>query len=240
MRKMFIHLIIFIVIFVNFPSTVIARTGYVSDMLLLTFRQGPGSTYKVLRTLKSNTALIVLEEEEGFLKVELQSGDIGWVDKKFVIFKLPSAYVVKQLEAKNQALETKINKFQSSNQTLDSTLSELKNKYATNLDSLKSSLEKVQAKNKTLSESFSQSRKKHDKLVAQSKNILKIVEENKVYQRTNQSLSKDLDTLQIKQKNNFRTGMIKWFFAGVGVLLAGWIMGNGVSSKRRSSSSLLD
>ncbi len=240
MRKMLIPLIIFTVIFANFPNTVIAKTGYVSDMLLLTFRQGPGNTYKVLRTLKSNTQLTVLEEENGYLKVELESDEIGWVDKKFVIFELPSVLVAKQLEAKNQALESKIIKVRSSSQSLNDTLTTLKNEYAVKLDLLNISLNKVQTENSTLSASNAESQKKYDALVDQSKNILKIVQENKSYQLTNQTLSKDLDALQIKHKNSFRTGMIKWFFAGVGVLLAGWIMGNGVSSKRRSSSSLLD
>jgi SH3 domain protein len=38
----------------------------------------------------------------------------------------------------------------------------------------------------------------------------------------------------------FKTGMIKWFLAGVGVLLLGWVIGLSVSSRQGGSSSLLD
>jgi SH3 domain protein len=61
-----------------------------------------------------------------------------------------------------------------------------------------------------------------------------------MYQKENLALSQELALLKKENKNLFKTSMIKWFLSGVGVLLLGWIIGQGISSrKRKSSSSLL-
>lgn len=240
MRKMLTRFFIFMVIVSAFPVSGFCKTGYVSDSLLLTFRQGPGNSYSVIKTLKSNTPVNVLEEKNGYLKVELSSKEIGWVDEKFIIFELPSYYIAKNLEAKNKALEARIESVESSNKELTDTLAALNNEYTLKINELNTALEQAKTENRQLLESSELLGEKYDTLVDQSKDILKIIQENKAYQKENQILAKDLEVLQNKYKSSFRSGMIKWFVAGVAVLLAGWILGSGVSSKRRSSSSLLD
>ncbi len=240
MRKMIVHLIVFVAISTLFPISGMAQTGYVSDMLLLTFRQGPGNNYKVLKALKSNTPVNVLEEENGFLKVELQSKEIGWVDKKYIIYELPKAVIAQQLEKKNQALQTELENLKSGKQTLGSKLSSMEKEYAQKIEDLNISLKKVNNENTSLTQSLAQSRQKYSTLINQSKNIQEIVEENKDYQEKNTTLTRELETLQAKHKNSFRSAMIKWFLAGVGVLLMGWVIGSSVSSKKRKSGYLLD
>lgn len=240
MRKKFICFFIFAAILSGLPATGYCKTGYVSDSLLLTFREGPGTSYSVIKTLKSNTPVTVLVEEDGYYKVELQTKEIGWVDKKFITFELPSFYIAKDLEQKNKTLESKIESLALSNKELTDKLSSLKDEYSQKINELNSALEQTKTQSTQLLDSSEINRKKYDSLVEQSKDILKIIQENKNYQKDNQMLTKALEDLQNKNKNSFRSGMIKWFVAGVVVLLAGWILGSGVSSKRRSSSSLLD
>jgi len=240
MKKSFSHLIIVVITLCLFPQLLFAKTGYVSDMLLLTFRQGPGNSYAVTKTLTSNTPVSILEEENGFYKVELQSREIGWVDKKFIIFELPKTLIINQLKKENKLLENKLLQLDSSTQIFKDKISAQGNESSQRIQSLEASLKTAMDENVSMGNSLSETQEKYNTLIKQSKSIQKIVKENKIFQEENSTLSKELDILKAKNKNLFKTGMIKWFLSGVGVLLIGWIIGQSVSSKKRKSSSLLD
>lgn len=240
MRKLFFHLIIFLLVMGVTPQISLAKTGYVSDMLLLTFRQGPGNSYSVTKTLKSNTPVSILEEENGFYKVELQTREIGWVDKKFIVFDPPKALIIDQLTQEKNRLEDKLEKLESATQALKDKTSSQENDASQKIIELEASLKTALDEKASMENLLSDSREKYNTLIEQSKNIQKIIRENKMLLEKNKVLSRDLDVFKDKNKTLFKTGMIKWFLAGVGVLLMGWIIGQSVSSKKRSSGSLLD
>ncbi len=240
MRKQLFLLMIFILTLFLLPQSSIAKTGYVSDMLLLTFRQGPGNNYMVLKTLKSNTPVTILDEESGFYKVELQTKEIGWVDKKFIIFDLPKTYLIDRLKQEKKSLENKIQTVEENNQTLNEKISAQENEYSQKINSLEMSLKAALSEKETISRSLSVNKKKYDTLIEQSKNIQQIVKENKTLHEENKKISEALKIMTEKNKNLFKTAMIKWSLAGVGVLLLGWLIGRSVSSKKRGSGSLLD
>ncbi|NOX32281.1 MAG: TIGR04211 family SH3 domain-containing protein [Deltaproteobacteria bacterium] len=239
MKKPFFHFTLFVMTICLFPTLSYARTGYVSDMLLLTFRQGPGNSYAVTKTLKSNTPVSILDEKNGFYKVELESKKIGWVDKKFIIFELPKSFIINKLKQENKTLENKILKSESTTQALKGKIASLESEYSKKINSLDASLKKALDEKAELNKLLSGALEKYNTLIEQSKNIRQIVQKNKMLRKTNEILSKDLEIFKGKNKTLFKTGMIKWFLAGVGVLLLGWIIGQSVSLKRRRSS-LLD
>jgi len=222
------------------PQLTFAKTGYVSDMLLLTFRQGPGNSYAVTKTLQSNTPVSILEEKNGFYKVELQSREIGWVDKKFIIFELPKTFVINQLKKENELLENKLLQLDTSTQTFKDKISTRENESSQKIQSLEASLKAAMDEKVSMGNSLSETQEKYNTLIKQSKSIQKIVKENKTFKEANSTLSKELEITKAKNKDLLKTGMIKWFLSGVGVLLLGWIIGQTVSSKKRKSSSLLD
>jgi SH3 domain protein len=208
MRKPFFYFIIFILCLL--PAIAWAKTGYVSDRLILNFRQKPDNSSSVIKTLKSDTPVVILEEKNEFYKVELLSKEVGWVDKKFIIFDLPKAFIIDQLKQENNRLKNKLSK----------------------LNLLEAGLKK-KADN-----SLSDNKIKPDTLIENTGNIQKIVQKNKIYQKKNAELSKQLRLLEKDNKDLLKTGMIKWFLSGVGVLLLGWIIGRSVSSKKQKSSLL--
>ena len=239
MKKSLFTLIVFIITISLFPQASSARTGYVSDMLFLTFRQGPGNSYAVEKTLMSNTPVVVLEERSGFYKVELESKEVGWVDKNFIIFTLPKTLMINKLEKENKSLSNKIMELQSSVGELQNELSSVKQNYSQTKEKLEISLKTaLDEKNKTTN-MLSDTQGEYNTLTRQSKNIQKIVKENKVLKEQTQTLSEELEIIKEKSKNLFKTGMIKWFLTGSGVLLLGWIIGQSVSSRKQKSSSLL-
>ncbi len=239
MKKSLFTLIVFIIIISLFPLASSARTGYVSDMLLLTFRQGPGNSYAVEKTLMSNTPVVILEEKNEFYKVELKSKEVGWVDKNFIIFTLPKTLMINKLEKENKNLSNKIMELQSSVGALQDKLSSIEQNDSQTKEELEISLKKaLDEKNKTIN-MLSNTQEEYDTLTRQSRNVQKIIKENKILKEQTQTLSGELEIIKEKSKNLFKTGMIKWFLTGSGVLLLGWIIGQSVSSKKQQSSSLL-
>ncbi len=239
MKQFFTGLGILAILFLSIPTYSQARTGYVSDMLILTFRQGPGTSFPVLKTLKSNTPLAILEEDNGFYKVELTSGDTGWVDKQFVVFETPKAKIIEQLNQEKARLETRLGTLSNTLDQIKTQLGSQKSDQEGKAAAVAATLKEVVDKNNALSSQLKKSRTDYSTLQDQSQNILEVVEKNKVLEENNTLLSDKLALLEKKTSHMFKTGMIKWFLAGVGVLLLGWIIGQSISSKKKRSSSLL-
>jgi SH3 domain protein len=240
MKKMLYSLILSIVVVCCFSLNSFAQTGWVSDTLLLTFRQGPGNNYTVIKTLKSNTPVIILGEENGFYNVELQSEEQGWVNKKFIVFDPPKTIIILQLKQENEKYADKIDSLESMNQDWQNKFTTLESEFTQKSGELETSLKSALNDKKMMNTSLSESKNAYNTLINQSKNLKKIIEENKTLKQENETLSRSLEIIKSKNKGLFKVAMIKWFLAGVGVLLLGWIIGQSVSTKnRRSGGSLL-
>ncbi|OQY51432.1 MAG: hypothetical protein B6230_04865 [Desulfobacteraceae bacterium 4572_89] len=239
MKKIFINLGILAMVFSSFPTFSHARTGYVSDMLILTVRQGPGKSFPVLQTLKSNTPLAILEEEKAYYKIKLSSGETGWVDKQFIMFETPKAMIIEKLTQEKNELETRLAAISASYDQLNAQISargSVQNKETTALEAgHKGAIDKI----KLLEARLAEIQNNYTTLKNQSSNVSKIVEKNKILEEKNKQLSSKIAQLENETSRFFKTGMIKWFLAGVGVLLLGWLIGQSISSNKRRSSSLL-
>ncbi|MFU8769032.1 MAG: TIGR04211 family SH3 domain-containing protein [Desulfotignum sp.] len=108
MRLFSLFFLCVVLVLSNLPGNAQSRTGYVTDMLILTFRQGPGPSYQVLKTLESNTPLTILNEEAGYFQVQLSSGETGWVDKQFVMFEPPKILIIETLKEENMTLRKQL------------------------------------------------------------------------------------------------------------------------------------
>ena len=217
-----------------------AKTGYVSDMLILTFREGPGTGYPVVKTLPSNTRLAVMEEENGFYKVTLASGEEGWVDKQFVMFDPPKAVIIDQLTREKEQLEKRITLLTSDSDQYRKELADQVQAAEQENARLGKALADLEQEKTRLSSELARAESDFSTLKAASKNITGTLEENRRLTTENKTLSETIARLENETRHMFRTGMIKWFLAGVGVLLLGWIIGQSVSSRRRRGGSLLD
>jgi len=217
-----------------------AETAYVSDLLILTFREGPGTNYAVIKTLKSNTPLKILQEDQGFYKVSLDSGEQGWVDKQFIMFDLPKTMIIDQLNREKSTLEGQIKKLKETSDRFKKASSERDTLAQGKAAGLAKQVADLEQKNQQLALALKESNIELSTLKQASKNVTGILNNNKRLTAENKELAKTIERLENDTRNMFRTGMIKWFLAGFGVLLSGWIIGKSVSSKRRGGSSLLD
>ena len=81
-----------------------AETGYVSDMLILSLREGPGRQYNILNTLRSNTAVEILEKQGNYFKVKTEPGDVGWVERRYITPEIPKTITIERLQKKMEIL----------------------------------------------------------------------------------------------------------------------------------------
>ena len=185
-----------------------AETRYITDDLKIPLRDGTSSRHKILKMLKSGTAVefVVKDKETGYSLVKVGKTE-GWVlDSK--LRRQPGA--ARQLERKTRELE----KLKKENIQLKKELSELRkgsaDKSAT-VKSLGSELETLQAR--------------YEKLRKDTANVVAINEQN-------QTLASRVETLTAKQARleeenrvlKDRTGM-DWFLRGAGVIIIGIVLG---------------
>ncbi|MBF0241149.1 MAG: TIGR04211 family SH3 domain-containing protein [Desulfamplus sp.] len=209
-----------------------AETGYVSDMLILSLKEGPGRQFNTIKTLRSNTQLEILETTERYLKVQTLEGDVGWVESQYITKELPKALIIEelnkkieQLEAKNQAgvsQNVAVNQSQNINKIneLELTANNKEIDYTNKIKSLESALNRELEKNR--------------RLETQLRNAKEESESSHFYSNTTDTES------SLPDDNTLKTAMIKWFCAGAAVLIAGWFIGRSFSGARRSSGGLLD
>ena len=235
MMKLFSRICAVVLIVIGATALCHAQTAYVSDILILTFRQGPGTEYPVISALKSDTPLTIIEESNGYLKVKLSSGKQGWVDKNYVVTDPPKSIIIDQLKKENATLENKISALtEQAGQSPSATATDTDQKTA------QAAMEQLKKDNQILTQNLNTLESQYTALKTASANVTAAIEENKRLKTRNASLS----TTLAQQKENsgfmFKAGMIKWFLAGVGVLLLGWVIGLSLSARRGGSGSLLD
>ncbi len=82
MKRITIFILSLLVIF-----PVMAEKRYVSDVLIINLRTGPGNDFRILKGLKSGTHLEFLEEDTDnkFTKVKTDKGLEGWVPTRFML-----------------------------------------------------------------------------------------------------------------------------------------------------------
>lgn len=234
MKKSFFQFLILLFLFLGLPSLLPAQSGYVSDMLFLTFREGPGNSYAILKRLKSDTPVSILEEQGGYYKVELESKETGWVDKRFISFETPKIMTIEALKQENKTLEDKILELETRLQSVPNPSSTGGNESGEKIKDLEEPLTPETEKTGTALPDA------EEKALEESGKFQQIVNENKALQKKNEALAAELSDLKTKGPRPLKSDMIKWSLFGVGVLLLGWLFGHTVSiNKRRGGSSLL-
>lgn len=197
-----------------------AETNYVSDLNEITLRAGPGLDYRVNRMLKSGQQLEVIDTEERWNQVRLPDGTTGWVFSKFISEQKPDSLAVKDLREEIAPLRTKLKALQEENQRLIRRNQDL----AENLEDTKNKLENA--------------RKEYSELKEDAKNFLELKERHKELTKSLEEKEQRTKSLEKQLNDEFLTSGLKWFLAGVGVLLLGIILGR-TSGSRKKRSSLL-
>lgn len=218
MKSLFRFFLLFQICFIFFSFSVQAEPMYVSDKLSVTVRTGQGTTHKIIALIKSDQKVEALEKGEEWTLVRLQNGKQGWALSRYLTNDIPKSIQLASLQikyrnvtAQAEALTAENDKLKSDCKKLSVSLSE-KEKALNNLQVEHNAL-------KTESADFLNLKKKYEKASHQLSKQTEKAEE----------LKKMVEKLQYSQ-------YIKWFLAGSGVLLVGFIIGFSMKSRRRQPS----
>jgi len=210
-----------------------ADTRYVVDELLITLRQGKSTQHKILKSLITGTPLEVLGEKDGsYIKVRTTDGIEGYVLLQYISPNIPKKQRIEELEMLNSTLQNKTSVLESAKNNLEIQLKTMQEEYNqksadinTNFADMEQNLEQALYNKHAMAE-------KYDTLLAQSGNVVEVVAERDQLLQNNIKLEANVTGLLRTNEKLSDSRMIKWFLAGGGVFLFGWIIGKSSRKKR--------
>ncbi|MFH1155269.1 MAG: TIGR04211 family SH3 domain-containing protein [Pseudomonadota bacterium] len=212
-----------------------AERGYISAMLVLTMRAGPGEDFGIIRTLRSNMPVDILESRDGYTRVKTEQGDEGWIESQYLTRETPSTFVIERLEKTIADLEKNNRALLEKPVLVDSSMEAVKSEFEVTKAELQTSLKSLQQEKELLSKQIAISEKKYQDLVKQSETVVEIARENASLKEMNAALENALALARNERSVVFKTLFIKWFLAGAGTLILGWIVGRSMGGRKRSS-----
>ena len=205
----------------------LGETHYVTDILTLNLREGPGRDHKVIRTLKSNMPVEILEESDRYLKVRTKEDEIGWVEKQYIATEAPKTILIgkmkkdfSELTEKNSKLETNLTSLRSDLHSTQLRVKELEEEIGT----CKNELTRKDSELKRIAD-------KDSAIFAQKQGATKLNHEDIKYKDENTELKQKLKAVEKENKQLRIKQMIWWFVAGGAVFLIGLITGRILSRR---------
>jgi SH3 domain protein len=209
-----------------------AATMYVSDELVVGVRSATGDLYQIVGYVQTGNAVEVLGEEGEFGHVRTGSGIEGYVPLKYLETATPKATVIKSLRAERDRLKEEGSKLSGERETLWTELKSARRSHSDRADELQERIEQLGGEAERLAAELEQVTHQYDTLREQARDVVALAEERDLLSAENRRLleaeasaREERDLLKGRER-------VRWFLAGGGVLLLGWIVGR-LSRRRR-------
>ncbi|AGM41733.1 SH3 type 3 domain-containing protein [Spiribacter salinus M19-40] len=184
-------------------------TAYVTDELEITLRSGQGNDYRIVRLLRSGSELEVLERSETWTRVRA-FGDEGWVRNVYLQSEPGAA---EQLAAATEEAAA----LRQENRELSEAL-----------DDAKTRLEELRATRAELDEVNTRMRQR----LQEAGEGLELADENQALRKEVVDLERQVQDLGRENERITDRGRRDWFIAGAGVIVAGMLLGIGLTRIR--------
>lgn len=199
-------------------TAVCGETMYVSDNLKLTLRTGPSTENKILAVIESGQMLETVEYGKEWSRVQLPNGKEGWVLSRYLTSNETNNIKLERLQAKHKNLMAQAAALLEENTQLKTENKKLNTGFEDNqnqLGTLRNDYETLKAEAGEFLTLKSEYESASSQLVEQTQKAEK--------------LEKQLTKLELNY-------YIKWFLAGSGVLIVGFLIGFGTKRQRRRPS----
>ncbi len=193
---------------------------YVTDLLKLTLRSGPSTEHKILDVVESGQQVEIIEPGDDWSLVRVDDGKEGYVLTRYLVPEATHNVLLAQLQTKHKTLMQQAATLLEENTRIRSEIKTLKSISDENEDSL----DKL--------------RSDYDKLKAGSAEYIALKEKYKTVSGQLAEQTKRADALDEELRAIEINQYIKWFLAGSGVLLVGFIVGFSARRQRRRPSLL--
>jgi len=220
MKQHFKRIVYVGIVLMCFSANGLAESMYVTDLLKLTLRSGPSTEHKILSVVESGYQVEMLEAGEDWSLVRIADGKEGYVLTRYLVPEPTHNVRLEKLQTKHKALVQQA-----------ATLLEENTRFRNEGKKLKATSDRNEKALKKLHTDY-------DKLKAGSADYIELKEKYKTVngqlaEQTKRAaaLDEELRAIEINQ-------YIKWFLAGSGVLLVGFIVGYSARRQRRRPSLL--
>ena len=198
-----------------FSTPILAETLYVSDVLKLTVRVGKGQDYKIISVIQSGQTVEVLQPEGKWAFVRLPDGKEGWVLTRYLTSKITNNVKLQWLQKKHNTLTVQA-----------ATLLEENTKLKKEKKELDSMLKKAEKSVEELNKSYEILKTESADYIKLKSKYTKAASQLAEYTEKSELLEKELTKLEFGRT-------IRWFLAGAGVLLLGFLIGFATKRQRR-------
>jgi len=231
LKSFFSNFVLLIILFgfISVTSSM-AETQYVSDVLIISVREGTDPEAPAVGYLRSATPVDVLEITEELMRIETEEGLQGWVRKKFIVAEKPKAVIIDELEENISILEESIKTLQEGSDAEG--LQKLIDGYKQQITTLTASLENEKRTRLALQRDLKKVNAEHQQLLNQSKKNHGINKELAALKNENKILKDKIAAQPPVNASPMLSGNMKWFLIGGGVLLLGFIVGRALKGKR--------
>lgn len=206
--------------FLLVPAAALSQTMYVTDLMEITMRTGKGLDRKIVAMPKSGQRVEVLKSEEDWTRVRLSNGKEGWVLSRFLTFSEPKFLALEKLEKKYRGLTQQVKVLVEEN------------------EELKTENQRLGSELKTRNNEINRLKTSYETLKNEASNFMELKASHERSTEKLQEVSRKAATLESELSSIRKQQNIRWFLAGAGVLMVGFLVGFS-SKKQRKRSSLL-
>ena len=204
-----------VLLFCLFSASVYGETMYVSDILKLTLRTGPSIENKIISVIESGQMMEVIKFGDEWSQVQLPNGKKGWVLSRYLTTNETHNIKLERLEAKHKNLMIQAAELLEEN------------------NMLKAENKRFSTESKANQKQFVQTQADYEALKAEAAEFITLKAN---YKRAASQLAEQ--TTKAKQLEEELSSLemstyIKWFLAGSGVLIVGFLIGFSTKRQRR-------
>ncbi len=204
-----------------FSTGAYAQTHYISGVLEITLRTGPGTSHRVLEMVKTGQEVTILSTDNSdWTLVEVPSGRQGWVLTRFITAEKPLAPSLEQNSEHKERLLRQVTELRDEN-------AKMKRQYDQATEALSESRKSLAALDRACEQFKNEASELMEIKSRLADTAAKLTEQTKRADDREETLNR----LQLHQN-------IKWFLMGAGVLLVGFLLGLSAKKQRRKSSLL--
>ncbi|WOG25968.1 TIGR04211 family SH3 domain-containing protein [Endozoicomonas sp. 8E] len=187
-----------------------AETRYVTDVVYVPMRSGPGNQYRILhRGLKTGLKMTVLEADagEGFSKVRMADGSEGYIPRQYLVAEQPARERLPKVLAN-------VSRLSKENTALKSELSATENE----LNNVKGSLQETTGLLDDKTSQFIALREATADPQALDRRNKQLMEENL-------QLKNRIEVVEAENNQLIRSSSMRWYLYGGGTIIIGVLLG---------------
>ncbi len=197
-------------------ATAWAETAYISENIRLPVRQEPGSSKKIISIATTGDQVEILQKGPDWSKIQLADGKQGWALTRFLTSQLPCSTQLRDIQKKYADLE-----------------SHATGTPADGIDSLKQENQKLSAEQQNCTKEYQAISEKYETLKNDAADVVKLKTSYEGALSKVSEQAKKIEALEANAGKSAFAENFRWFLAGGGVFLAGYLVGS-ISRKKRS------